>query len=195
MLSCLPQQRLHQGDEDILVLMKSPPKLSSLHECLNMLVITFIRSHMTASICSCLARPQYFIIPSPLTPLQHNGCVLANWIIMTQNRLCSDWLPAQAMHNGFSNTTGLIMGQLFNFKYERKRKGPNEGNVVVHRKKNSKRRDKTDWERLTERRKTESKSASVMKEGKKMKKEKNKEAKTEREKSSCPYTVCYSEVP
>lgn len=43
-----PGRRRHIG------LMKSPPKLSSPHECLNMLVITFIRSHMTASICSCL---------------------------------------------------------------------------------------------------------------------------------------------
>lgn len=110
--------------KDILVLMKSPPKLSSPHECLNTLVITFIRSHMTASICSCLARPQYFIIPSPLSPLQHNGCVLANWIIMTENRLCSDSLPTQAMHNGFCNTTGLIMAQLVSLNYTRMWKGP-----------------------------------------------------------------------
>lgn len=110
--------------QDILVLMKSPPKLSSPHECLNTLVITFIRSHMTASICSCLARPQYFIIPSPLSPLQHNGCVLANWIIMTENRLCSDSLPAQAMHNGFRNTTGLIMAQLVSLNYTRMWTGP-----------------------------------------------------------------------
>lgn len=109
------------GDEDILVLMKSPPKLSSPHECLNMLVITFIRSHMTASICSCLAHPQYFITPSPLSPLEHNDCVLANWIIMTQNRPCSDSLPAQAMHNGFGNTTGLLMVQLGSLNYARKR--------------------------------------------------------------------------
>lgn len=75
---------------------------------------------MTASICSCLARPQYFIIPSPLTPHLHKGCVLANWIIMTQNRLCSDPVPAQAIHNGFSDTADLINVQLVSLKCEGK---------------------------------------------------------------------------
>lgn len=51
---------------------------------------------------------------------------------MTQNRLCSDSLPVQAIHNGFSNTTGLIMVQLVNLKYERERERPNEGSVVIN---------------------------------------------------------------
>ncbi len=52
---------------------------------------------------------------------------------MTENRPCSDSLPAQAIHNGFSNTTGLIMVQLVNLEYERKGKRPNKGNVVIHK--------------------------------------------------------------
>lgn len=181
MLSCLHQQCLHQRDEDILVLMKSPPKLSSPHECLNTLVITFIRSHMTASICSCLARPQYFIIPSPLTPHQHNGCVLANWIIMTQNRLCSDSLPARAIHNGFSNTTGLIMVQLVNLKYERKRERPNEGKCgYTWRGKQKQRERKKDDERKEDRKNKKGEGKTESEGGKCLKKERE-EAKKERE--------------
>lgn len=157
--------------------MKSPPKLSSPHECLNMLVITFIRSHMTASICSCLARPQYFIIPSPLTPLSHNGCVLANWIIMTQNRPCSDSLPAQAIHNGFSNTTGPVMAQLVNFKYGRKEEA-NEGGVVTQigtwKQKKRQMRKRQKGRIRKERSKTESKEGTCVK---KRKEQRSKERK------------------
>lgn len=38
----------------------------------------------------------------------------------------------QAIHNGFSNTTGLIMLQLVNPKYERKKGRPNEGSVLIN---------------------------------------------------------------
>lgn len=50
---------------------------------------------------------------------------------MTQNRLCSDSLAVQAIHNGFRNTTGLIMVQLVYLKYKRKRESQNDGNVVT----------------------------------------------------------------
>lgn len=45
---------------------------------------------------------------------------------MTENRLCSDPLPAQAMHNGFSNTKSLIMVQLVNLKYESNKERQNK---------------------------------------------------------------------
>lgn len=48
---------------------------------------------------------------------------------MTQNRLYSDSLLAQAMHNEFHNTVGLIMAQLVGLNYARKRKGPKTGKI------------------------------------------------------------------
>lgn len=50
---------------------------------------------------------------------------------MTQNRPCSDSLPAQTMHNGFHNTAALIMAQLVGFNYSRKRKGPKTGGYIA----------------------------------------------------------------
>ena len=91
---------------------------------------------------------------------------------MTQNRPRSDSLPAQAIHNVFSNTTGLIMVQLVDLKYERKRERPNEGNVVTQRGMEKQKRER-ETKMMREYRKEERK----------------------REKSLCPYTVCYSDVP
>lgn len=126
---------------------------------------------------------------------------------MTQNRPCSDSLPARAIHNGFSNTTGLIKAQLVNLKYERMRERPNEGNVVIHegKEKQKKREINKDDVRKKERQKEEEMRKAkqkavgeVCKERKeksgKKKKEKNKEAKKERETSSCPYTLFRSPI-
>lgn len=52
---------------------------------------------------------------------------------MTQNRPCSDSLPEQAMHNGFRNTTGLIMVQLVSLNTRKGKKRQNGGNVAIHR--------------------------------------------------------------
>lgn len=51
---------------------------------------------------------------------------------MTENRPCSDSLPAPTMHNGFHNTAVLIMAQLVGFNYVRKRKGPKMGAKYSH---------------------------------------------------------------
>lgn len=109
---------------------------------------------------------------------------------MTQNRLCSDSLPAQAIHNGFSNTTGLIMVQLVKLKYERKRKRPNEGNAATHRGKEKQEKRERKMTRDREKNHVEKpnrKQDGLVERKKEWKKRKRKRTKKQRKKERNPH--------